>query len=202
MKVMKSLYAMCLVVMVVGIVAPMSADGDCQTDRTDMYVDRAITQYNQGQLSGAIADLQEAVRLRPTDANVQFMLGNALYRHGDFEGAARAYGVALEHAPGHFEARMSRGFALYDLGEYEGARREWLAAVQLNTHEAFARAALAVGFYSVGRVEQAIDQYVEAVVLDRRYAEVEELRIDVRWKAESLRVIEALHQMRRDEAVP
>lgn len=170
------------------------------SNAAQIHLNRALAYYERGDLPEAIAELQEVLHLRPHDPDIHFMLGNALYRHGDLRTAAGAYRITLEHGPNlfEFEAHMSRGFALYELGEVKDAAAEWLAAVRLNPQEPFARAGLAVGLYRLGRVEEAKEQYTEAVELDKRYADIVSLSIDIRWKPNALTVLERLKEINAD----
>jgi Flp pilus assembly protein TadD len=90
---------------------------------------------------------------------------------------------------------MSLGCALNELGDHEQAAAEWHAAVQINPKEPFARAALAIGVFRLGQLEDAKMQYGEALALDRRYADVDSLRLDIRWKPRALGILERLKDL-------
>ncbi len=178
------------------VLASITAASLCVlTEAVQAHLDGSNAYYQQGNLAGAIAELREILRLRPNDPEVYFMLGNAFYRQGDLHGAASAYRVTLEHTLNHFEAHMSRGFTLYELAEFEEAVAEWFAAVQVDHNKPFARAGLAIGLYKLGHIERAKGQYAEALALDKRYGDTESLRLDMRWKANPLSVIERLMEL-------
>lgn len=163
------------------------------------HVDRCITQYERRNLLGAISELKKALRLRPGDPHLHFMMGNALYRAKDMGSAAGAYAAAVRLNPMHLEARISHGFALFETDDFENATHEWLAAILLNPREPFARAALAVGFYSSGQVEEAKVQYTLAVAMDERYGDPDRLRIDIRWTAKACDVLGRIQKLPRTE---
>src|SRR6266436_2886657 len=155
--------------LIVGVVitlsfAPTSRAETGSTIAAQTHVDRALSYYNRGNLTGAISELRKARDVVPNDPHVNFMLGNALYRHGEIHEAAKAYAKSLEVRPSYFEAHMSRGFALFELRRFDEAVIEWRAAKVLDPKEPFARTALAVGLYAVGRVNDAKVQYAEAVM--------------------------------------
>src|SRR5437773_1310536 len=79
-------------------------------------VERASRFYQHGHLNSAIFQLRQALRLAGPDADVYFMLGNALYRSQDFWNAAEVYKAAVRLQPNHFEGHMSLGFALFESG--------------------------------------------------------------------------------------
>lgn len=151
-------------------------------DRVQASVDRCVALYRRGDLPGAIHELHTALRLRPDDPHLHFMLGNALYRNKDLQEAADEYGTTVQLSPAHFEAHMSRGFVLFELRQFPDALAEWTVAMRLQPNEPFARAALAVGLYENGEVAEAKSQYAKALALDPRYAETQTLRLDFRWK--------------------
>jgi Flp pilus assembly protein TadD len=162
-------------------VRPLTASAGDRSTEAPAYLDRCVKEYVKGNLSGAIGQLREALRLNPQNGQLLFMLGNALYRSEDFAGAARAYRSSLAVRPRFLEGHMSLGFTLFALKEFRQATAEWLAAVCLNSREPFARAALAIGLYSLGDLENARIQYALAQDMDSRYIDPDNLRVDIRW---------------------
>jgi Flp pilus assembly protein TadD len=162
------------------------------------HVDRSITCYRHGDLRGSIRELRKALKISPTDAQVHFMLGNALYRIGDMRTAAREYKSSLRLRPESFEAHMSRGFALFELGEVAEAVTDWRAASRLEPNEAFARAALAVGLYSLGEIQDAETERARAEALNERYSRPEALRVDIRWSPRALNILRRLRSVSLD----
>ena len=169
---------------------PRSAWAESDTSNAARaHVNRCIAHYVRGDLAGAIADLRMALLLRPRDADLHFMLGNALYRSGEILGAAREYQTTLTQKPQHFEAQMSRGFALFELAQVPTAVSEWLLAVRLEPQQPFSRAALAVGLYSMGDLDGAQMQYAKAIDLDPSYRQMDRLRMDIRWKPGAIGIL-------------
>jgi Flp pilus assembly protein TadD len=104
-----------------GVLAPAQAQVGARPSAVSIHLDRCVAYYNRGNLSQAIAEVRKAQRLLPNDPDINFMLGNALYRSRDMRAAATAYGKVLGLRPTHFEARMSRGFALFEVEDFQGA---------------------------------------------------------------------------------
>lgn len=148
--------------------------------------------YEAGNLDAAIVQLQRLLERAPDDAQLHFMLGNALYRRGAFQQAADAYARALTLRPLDAETHVSRGFALYELGDCPQAVRDWTHAAIAYPDEPLARAALAVGLYCVGEFERASKEYRAAIALDPRYSTSHALRVDIRWKDNTVVVLDRL----------
>ena len=171
-----------------------AADGDpCRV--ATQHRDRATAYYRHHDLASAISELRQAKALCPTEPFFTFMLGNALYRSGQLQESAEAYQTFVKSRPGHFEARMCLGFASFELGQRTQAVEEWEVAARLEPQSPFAHAALAVGLYSIGHFANAVIQYQGAIGLDGRYAQPEQLGIDIRWKPESRRILEKVKQL-------
>jgi len=166
------------------------------------YIDRCITHYVRGDILDAVSELKKALRLRPEDPHLHFMMANALYRSKDMAGAANSYAAALRLRPTHFEARISHGFALFETGEFKDAAAEWLSAIRLNPNEPFARAALAVGLYSIREIEDAKVQYAVAVAMDKRYGNLSALRVDIRWSLKAHGTLNRIDKLLRREGSP
>ena len=156
------------------------------------YRDRATSLYAQGQLTPAISQLKQAVQACPGQPFYKFMIANAHYRAGDLKTAAVEYEEFLAASPNHLEARMCLGFTRFELGEQVRALDHWAAAVQQDPNSPFARAALAVGLYATGDRDNAEIQYRIAVSFDARYADVDSLAIDIRWKPEVRAILSAI----------
>ncbi|QIE56242.1 hypothetical protein G5B40_12695 [Pikeienuella piscinae] len=109
------------------------------------YVERATIRGGAGDWTGARADLDTALRLRPGDAEALALRAAARRLSGDTAGgradAEAAVAADAVHAPGWFEL----GMAARARGDETEARRAWLAAIeaQPDTQAAqMARAAL------------------------------------------------------------
>lgn len=192
---------MCELLCLLGLLLAPGASMVCSAQNTSVespiqqHIAQSVANYTHGNLGQAIEQLRAAQQLAPDDPQVNFMLGNALYRYGDITGAAAAYGKTVRVKPSHFEAHMSRGFALFEIGKVDQAVDEWTTAKRLELREPFARAALAVGLYASGRVEEATLQYAGAVALSARYGDLASLRMDIRWKSAALNIAKRLLEL-------
>jgi Flp pilus assembly protein TadD len=162
----------------------------------------AVEAYDDGKLSRATSSLRVAAGHHPSDARLQFMLGNALYRGGHLRQAAEAYDRSLAIQPFDIEALVSVGFTRYELGDGPAAAKHWERAVSLNPNEPLARAALAVGLTATGRLTEAVEQYTIAVTLDARYGEPDRLAIDIRWKPAARQALQRVMKLSARERRP
>ena len=159
---------------------------------------RAVLFYSQGHLSSALTELQDAVQAEPGKPFYRFMLGNAFYRSGRIEEAAAEYEASTRLDPARVEAHMCAGFSLYELGRLPAALNHFTQAMRLEPSSAFARAGLAVALFSTGDTSNALIQYAEAVRLENRYGNPAALAIDIRWKSQSLQILNKLRALTQE----
>lgn len=77
----------------------------------------------EGDLDGAIDELERLVVEQPDNEYAYFFLGSAHFEKGQLERALKAYVVALEMAPGYVGAMVHLGHTLRLLGRYDQALR-------------------------------------------------------------------------------
>lgn len=82
----------------------------------DLWRARARLKDQGGDFAGALADLEEAIRLAPAEVDGHCLRGEVLLRAQEFEPALRAFERALRVARGHPRAARGRAEALGVLG--------------------------------------------------------------------------------------
>lgn len=130
----------------------------------------AYSFLHEGQTSEAIRQFQEAIRLKPDDAEIRNNLGNALFRDGQTEEAIRQFQEALRLKPDYGDAHYNLGNTLMKQGQLSEAIRELEEALRLKPDDAEVRNNLANAFARAGRNEEAIGQYQEALRLNPGHA--------------------------------
>ncbi len=109
------LFTLALLVSAAAGAAPQSRPGG--TGDANAHYDRGNALYEKGDLEGAIAELREAIRLKPDDAKAHYSLGVALRAKGDLDAAIPELREAIRLKPDFAEAHYNLGFALEGKGE-------------------------------------------------------------------------------------
>lgn len=146
--------------------------------------------YSQGNLDGAIAVLGDALEATPQDAQLHFMLANALFRKQHWPRAAAHYHRAAELRPDHVDTWLSLGHALLFDGQADQALEAWEVAIGLTPYDALPLLASAVGHLGQGDSERALELAKNAARLDSDWRF--RLEIDIRWNSEMIASIEGL----------
>ena len=108
-----SVIAVFSAVMVVGLVSinigviEASTIGDAAADRSS----EALKHYNEGRFQEAVEQYRQAQIEDPLSPEIQFNVGDALYKAGDFEAAARIFEEVTNNPSSDLSAR-----SYYNLG--------------------------------------------------------------------------------------
>ena len=117
------------------------------------FVDRA----------GAVADAEEALRLKPDDPTALLNRASALAWLGDFEGALAGYSRVLELDPGLLVARLNRANVLYQQGSFPESETEYGLAIQGDPDYAVAYLGRANARVAMERWGDAASDFDEAI---------------------------------------
>jgi tetratricopeptide (TPR) repeat protein len=126
-----------------------------------------------GRVTEAIAHSEEALRIRPGDADAQNNLGLALLQTGDTARAAAHLEKALEIDPGHMNAEVNLAWILATAPE--GSTRNGVRAVQLAEDvtrraghpNAIVLRTLAAAYAETGRFSDAIETAQQAIAIGK-----------------------------------
>src|SRR6185437_5252869 len=77
-----------------------------------LFVLHGVALYHQGDLDGAIACYEKAIKLYPSYDGAYFNLGLALFGKGDLSGVIASYKKGIEFNPKHAPAHNNLGSAL------------------------------------------------------------------------------------------
>ena len=172
--------------------ASPGSTGEADSDRAQRHVEQAVECYKRADLGCAISELERAKGLRPQDAQILFMLGNAHYRRQNWSASIAEYTEASRLRPDHADTWLNWGFAHFQNSEPGPAVLAWRQAVRKSAADPLARMALAVGLASLGQREEALMQISTALDLRPDSCDRAQLRIDVRWQANALTQAEQL----------
>ena len=125
----------------------------------------------RGDVSDAIGQFEQAVRITPDDAEEHYSLGIALEQTGKIEDAIAQYEQALRIRPDYVKAHYSLGIALQHTGKIEDAIAHYRQALQIRPDFAQAHLNLGIALQQTGKIEDAIAQYEQALQIRPDYAE-------------------------------
>ena len=142
---------------------------DGQAEKGQILIDRILkngdsaearllmgtTKLMVSDFSGALADLQKAVRLNPNLPDLYAYYGAALLATGDQPRAQSAFERALEDDPNNFDANLRMGMLLRQDEKYEAALRYLQHALEIRPGDVGVRYQIATAKLSLGQVEQA-----------------------------------------------
>jgi tetratricopeptide (TPR) repeat protein len=124
-----------------------------------------------GRTSEAIAQYEEALRLKPDYAEAHNNLGSALADAGRTSEAIAQYEEALRLKPDLVEAHNNLGTALADAGRTSEAIAQYEEALRLKPDSAEAHYNMGINLVNMDRTSEAIAQFEEALRLKPDLAE-------------------------------
>ncbi len=126
--------------------------------------------HEQGKLDEAIAQYQQALRLKPDYPDAHNNYANALRAKGLVEEAIHHYRMAIAYNPGYADAYNNLGLALYAQGEFSQAADCYRQAVTLRPNYPQAHNHLGNALKELGDFKQAVEHYRQAIALKPDYA--------------------------------
>jgi tetratricopeptide (TPR) repeat protein len=130
------------------------------------YLRRGSVRQDQGDFSGAIADLDEAIRLDPDSALAYYQRGLARHAEADHSGAHRDFDAALRLDPEDALAHNSRAHARQASGDLSRAITDYDAVIRLDPRNATAYCSRGLCRQRKGELEQALADFDESIRLD------------------------------------
>ncbi|HUJ11319.1 MAG TPA: tetratricopeptide repeat protein, partial [Verrucomicrobiae bacterium] len=126
---------------------------------------------SKGNVSEAITEIEEALRIKPNDPGVLLNLGVTLERAGQEEDAVKCYEQALRLRPDYGRAHTSLGNALMRLGRMPEALDHFEQALRIEPGSAIAYYNMGVALVRLDRTTEAIGYFRRALRLQPDYAE-------------------------------
>jgi protein O-mannosyl-transferase len=123
----------------------------------------------EGRSTEAIAEFQQAIRLKPDDTEAHYNLAVTFAAQGRDAEAAEHYRQAIQFNPRHAEACNNLGSLLAGKGRPEEAVKQFQQAVQIKPDYVEARYNLGIALAALGRFDEAIGQFQTAVQLKPDY---------------------------------
>lgn len=134
------------------------------------FNNRGLAYYDKGDLTRAIADYDQAIRLKPDYATAFYKRGLVYLAKGDLTRAIADFDQAIRLKPDYAFAFNNRGNAYVDKGDLTRAIRDYDQAIRLKPDyfEAFYNRGLV--HYAKGDPARAIDDFDTAIRLNPRYS--------------------------------
>jgi tetratricopeptide (TPR) repeat protein len=130
--------------------------------RVDLLVERSEISAVRGDFEAALADIEEAERLAPGDADPVINRGLVLVDQGDFEGASAQFARARELEPDHPRAHLTSMDHFLGLGDLEACVESGNKAVELAPADVRVWATRGLCLAELGRTEEALSDLAEA----------------------------------------
>ncbi len=124
-----------------------------------------------GRYPEALAECEEALRLKPDNPEAHFNLGFLLQQTGKTQEAIGEYERALRLKPDHFEARYNLGVALEKVGREPEAIQQYEQALRSYPDYVEAHVNLGNALFRMGKAQEAVEHYEQALRINPDYAE-------------------------------
>jgi Tfp pilus assembly protein PilF len=124
----------------------------------------------RGELSEAMKQYEQALRIRPEDPTVNNAFAAANMAAGHPEAAIKYLEAALRSRPDYFDTHYNLGTALAMQGDFKGAVEHFRAAVRLHPQDANAEANLGGALAETGNWKEARMHLERALALDPNHA--------------------------------
>jgi uncharacterized protein (AIM24 family)/thioredoxin-like negative regulator of GroEL len=126
------------------------------------HLTRGAQLLGRGEVEEARADLERALGLRPRDAKVLGLLGQAFYRQGQFEQAAVAWQRLVDDNPVEAGARVNLGLACLKARRLQDAVRQLEIALDLHPDHKKAMGYLGLALLESGDAARARSWFAKA----------------------------------------
>ena len=145
----------CFIVLVMAGVWATTA-GLSWKDTASQEAEQAAKLYDENKLDEALAKITSAQVGMPDSPELQYNVGNVLYKQGKFEDARAGYKVASQDAPEHLSqfATYNMGNASFKAGDVEAAIEAYVKVLLQDANDDEARFNLEIAL----RTQQAQDQ--------------------------------------------
>jgi len=143
------------------------------------YLIAGASHLHNGEMEGARADLDAAMKLDPRIPGLATMAGQARYAMKDMAAAATAFQVALRADPADPTANLDLGAIRLTEGDYENARPLLELALQLQPTLPLARMEMA-------KLDVITGHYVEAAAILEELVKAEPNWADAHWELASV----------------
>ena len=130
--------------------------------KAEDYFARGLDKYKKSDFRGAIADLNESIRINPNFADAYVGLGKTKFKLGDNQGAIADYTEAIRINPNDNVVYNNRGTAKSNLGDNQGALADYTESIRINPEYAIAYFNRGAAKFALGDKQGAIADFRKA----------------------------------------
>ena len=145
--------------------ATQSAAAQSAATDAESHFEKATTLHQKSDVEAEIAELREAIRLKPAFAEAHLNLGLALFKRREKDAAINEYREAIRLKPDLPEAHLALGIALGWKGDPNGAIAEYREATRLKPDYEEAHRNLGYELMSLGKRQEGLDELERAHAL-------------------------------------
>ena len=128
--------------------------------------DLGVALYDAGDISGAVTQYENAIRIDPDHADARNNLGNAFFKQGRTDEAIQCFAKALALNPNHTEARNNLANTLMQNGDIRGAIDHFQIILKKYPDHVEANINLGAALTRLGQIDAAIAHYQTALKSD------------------------------------
>lgn len=143
-------------------VAPLPEDVEGHDEEFLFHLNRGSELLSRVELEPARGSLERALELRPKDAKVLGLLGQAYYRLGRYDDAGNAWQQLVDDNPAEASARVNLALARLKARRYLDAAKQLEIALDLNPEHKKAMGYLGLALLEAGEVERAREWFKKA----------------------------------------
>jgi len=152
----------------------------------------------RGKVPEAIDQFEQALRIKPDDAETHYNLGIALEQAGRIEEAIAHYQQASQIRPDFVKAHYNLGMALQRTGNIKEAIGHFEQALRIRPDSAAVHYNLGIALEQTGRIEEAVAHYEQALRSRPDFAEAHfNLAVVLMWLGKWPEAVEHFEQALR-----
>ena len=142
---------------------------DTKFDEAEVYINRGVAKSQLGKHEGALADYDEAIRLKPNYAEAYNNRGQTNTLLGNHQDSLTDYNEAIRLKPDYAEAYYNRGTTKVILGRYAEAIADLNEAIRSQSNSVSAYANRGSAKMNLGRIDEARSDFQKALELVERH---------------------------------
>ena len=130
------------------------------------YYVRGLTRFDKGDVSGAIADFNQAIQTQSDYAEAYFYRALAYFELKNLPKSMLDYNKAIDVNAGYVDAYFNRALVLSAMGDKPGAIADYTQVIRLDRNFAAAYNNRGLALSELGDQKQAIDDFNQAIQIN------------------------------------